>query len=153
MTATEANTRNSTHASDSQPLQPSHQLRKWRKARIVISFGLINKVGLLADAKELYCIALVKSDDEEQKKRQIWKQTATSLGLNEDKILFCETQRGIVAIARQLNIQLCLFTPHEKEASEILRKLPASAQPPTIGIIRKEENFESVFMKCTGAKL
>ena len=128
-------------------------LKKWKKARILISFELIQKIGLVSDAEDLYCISVVKSDKDEEKNRKIWDQMVESLGINKERILFCETQRGVVAMVRQLNIQLCLFSPKEKEASDILRKLPASANPPTIGVVRNLENFESVFFKCTGTEL
>lgn len=124
--------------------------KDWRKKTIVISYELIDKVGLLAEAQDLYVVSVVKSDEEEKKKMQHWENLALSLGLHKKKIVFCETTQGLSAIIRQIQPQLILLSWKEQVTTDFLKKLPSTALSATIGSVKSLDKFESVFEKCTG---
>jgi hypothetical protein len=89
----------------------------------------------LSQECELYLVGQVKSDQEEE--QIISKITSTKLtgdnplsiveaGLNQNKILFCETDRGKIAIARQLEPDVYIDID-EGVVTELARFLPLVA--------------------------
>lgn len=95
----------------------------------------------LAKECDLYLIAKVDSDEEaEEIEKLCMKSKLFESGLNKYKLLFCETQIGKTAIARQIEPQIYI-----DDDVNIIKELHRFI--PSLGLISHEENktFPSVF--------
>jgi hypothetical protein len=99
----------------------------------------------IAQECELYLVGQVKSDQEEQKIVEKVSQKTETLslvdaGLNVNKILFCETDRGKIAIARQLEPDIYVDVD-ETVVTELARFLPLVAMlNPTLSTTTKTQH-------------